>query len=218
MSEVSKFFLWKCFEAGNGASYRLELSRSTDLLPIGISFYTLSAIGYMADVYWGKVKAEYSLVKTALFLGFFPVIVEGPICRWEDVEDTLFKNESVKAENVFKGCYRIIWGLFKKMIIADRLAVLVDKVYVGYESYSGAVIVAAAILIRYSCIWNFRAVWIWSSEVPDFWNSPAGEFQSAVFCKDMYRFLETMAHYAWCLVQELYLLSSIHFQDGQKVE
>ena len=114
-------------------------------LPIGISFYTLSAIGYMADVYWGKVKAEYSLVKTALFLGFFPVIVEGPICRWEDVEDTLFKNESVKAENVFKGCYRIIWGLFKKMIIADRLAVLVDKVYVGYESYSGAVIVVAAI-------------------------------------------------------------------------
>ena len=99
----------------------------------------------MADVYWGKVKAEYSLVKTALFLGFFPVIVEGPICRWEDVEDTLFKNESVKAENVFKGCYRIIWGLFKKMIIADRLAVLVDKVYVGYESYSGAVIVVAAI-------------------------------------------------------------------------
>ena len=73
------------------------------------------------------------------------VIVEGPICRWEDVEGTLFKNESVKAENVFKGCYRIIWGLFKKMIIADRLAVLVDKVYVGYESYSGAVIVAAAI-------------------------------------------------------------------------
>ena len=63
-------------------------------LPIGISFYTLSAIGYMADVYWGKVKAEYSLVKTALFLGFFPVIVEGPICRWEDVEGTLFKNES----------------------------------------------------------------------------------------------------------------------------
>ena len=129
-------------------------------LPIGISLYTVhnnvtagsgsrsawtEPCQYMADVYWGKVKAEYSLVKTALFLGFFPVIVEGPICRWEDVEDTLFKNESVKAENVFKGCYRIIWGLFKKMIIADRLAVLVDKVYVGYESYSGAVIVAAAI-------------------------------------------------------------------------
>ena len=57
-------------------------------LPIGISFYTLSAIGYMTDVYWGKVKAEYSLVKTALFLGFFPIIVEGPICRWEDVEST----------------------------------------------------------------------------------------------------------------------------------
>ena len=115
------------------------------LMPIGISFYTLQAIGYMTDVYWGTIQAETEIWRTALFLGFFPVIVEGPICRWEDVEDTLFKNESVKAENVFKGCYRIIWGLFKKMIIADRLAVLVDKVYVGYESYSGAVIVVAAI-------------------------------------------------------------------------
>ncbi len=151
-------------------------------LPIGISFYTLSAIGYMADVYWGKVKAEYSLVKTALFLGFFPVIVEGPICRWEDVEDTLFKNESVKAENVFKGCYRIIWGLFKKMIIADRLAVLVDKVYVGYESYSGAVIVAAAISYTIQfVIWNFRAVWIWSSEVPDFLEFACRDFSQPFF-------------------------------------
>ena len=115
------------------------------LLPIGISFYTLSAIGYMADVYWGKVSAEYSLVKTALFLGFFPVIVEGPICRWEDVEDTLFKNESLKAENIFKGGYRIIWGLFKKMVIADRLAMLVNKVYSGYADYSGVVIMVAAV-------------------------------------------------------------------------
>lgn len=163
-------------------------------LPIGISFYTLSAIGYMADVYWGKVKAEYSLVKTALFLGFFPVIVEGPICRWEDVEDTLFKNESVKAENVFKGCYRIIWGLFKKMIIADRLAVLVDKVYVGYESYSGAVIVVAAISYTIQLYMEFSGCMdmvIGSAGL--FGIQPAGEFQSAVFCKDMYRFLETMA-------------------------
>ena len=186
-------------------------------LPIGISFYTLSAIGYMADVYWGKVKAEYSLVKTALFLGFFPIIVEGPICRWEDVESTLFKNESVKAANVFKGSYRIIWGLFKKMIIADRLAVLVDKVYVGYESYSGAVIVAAA--ISYTVVYGIFGLYGYGHrKCRTFWNSPAGEFQPAVFCKDMYRFLETMAHYAWCLVQELYLLSGIHFQDGQKVE
>ena len=188
-------------------------------LPIGISFYTLSAIGYMADVYWGKVKAEYSLVKTALFLGFFPVIVEGPICRWEDVEDTLFKNESVKAENVFKGCYRIIWGLFKKMIIADRLAVLVDKVYVGYESYSGAVDRGSGDFLYDTVVYGIFGLYGYGHrKCRTFWNSPAGEFQSAVFCKDMYRFLETMAHYAWCLVQKLYLLSSIHFQDGQKVE
>lgn len=118
-----------------------------------------------------------------------------------------------------RGCYRIIWGLFKKMIIADRLAVLVDKVYVGYESYSGAVIVVAADFLYDTVVYGIFGLYGYGHrKCRTFWNSPAGEFQSAVFCKDMYRFLETMAHYAWCLVQKLYLLSSIHFQDGQKVE
>ena len=104
------------------------------------------------------------------------------------------------------------------MIIADRLAVLVDKVYVGYESYSGAVIVAAAISYTIQLYMEFSgcmdmvigSAGLFGIRLPE-------NFQPAVFCKDMYRFLETMAHYAWCLVQELYFLSGIHFQDGQKV-
>ena len=102
MSEVSKFFSLEMFRSWQWC-FHIDWSYQDQLIFCQLNFfYTLSAIGYMADVYWGKVKAEYSLVKTALFLGFFPVIVEGPICRWEDVEDTLFKNESVKAENVLR--------------------------------------------------------------------------------------------------------------------
>lgn len=97
MSEVSKFFLWKCFEAGNGASYRLELSRSTDLFANWNFFlYTICNRIYGRCVL-GKGKGRVQSGEDRIVSWFFPVIVEGPICRWEDVEGTLFKNESVKA-------------------------------------------------------------------------------------------------------------------------
>lgn len=115
------------------------------LLPIGISFYTLQAIGYMADVYWEKIPAERHLGKLALFLGFFPQIMEGPISGYSDTADALWKCEPLKGENLSKGSVRILWGLFKKMIIADRLYVIVCAVFEHYEDYSGVVVAAAAV-------------------------------------------------------------------------
>lgn len=115
------------------------------LLPIGISFYTLQAIGYMADVYWEKIPAERHLGKLALFLGFFPQIMEGPICSYSSTADTLWKCSPLTGANLSKGSIRIFWGLFKKMIIADRLYVIVCAVFDHYENYSGVVVVAAAV-------------------------------------------------------------------------
>jgi len=115
------------------------------LLPIGISFYTLQAIGYMADVYWDKIPAERHLGKLALFLGFFPQIMEGPICSYSNTADALWKCEPVKGENLSAGCTRILWGLFKKMVVADRLYVVVCEVFGHYEKYSGAIVAAAAV-------------------------------------------------------------------------
>lgn len=115
------------------------------LLPIGISFYTLQAIGYMADVYWEKVPAEKNLGKLALFLGFFPQIMEGPISMYSQTADALWEGSPLKEDNLSKGSVRILWGLFKKMIIADRLYVLVNTVFEHYEDYSGLVIAAAAV-------------------------------------------------------------------------
>lgn len=115
------------------------------ILPIGISFYTLQAVGYMADVYWEKLPAERHLGKLALFLAFFPQIMEGPISMYSQTADALWECRSLKGKNLSGGYMRIVWGLFKKMVVADRLYVLVKAVFGHYEQYSGAMIAVAAI-------------------------------------------------------------------------
>lgn len=114
-------------------------------LPIGISFYTLQAIGYMVDVYWGKIRPERHPGKLMLFLSFFPQIMEGPICSYASTADSLWAGESIQEENLRDGCVRILWGLFKKMVIADRLYLLVKTIFEGYEKYGGIVVIAGAI-------------------------------------------------------------------------
>lgn len=114
-------------------------------IPIGISFYTLEAIGYMTDVYWKKIPAERHLGKLALFLGFFPQLMEGPIALYSDTAENLWKCESLKRENLLQGGLRILWGLFKKIVIADRLYLLVEKVFDNPRGFSGVLIVVAAV-------------------------------------------------------------------------
>ena len=107
------------------------------LLPIGISFYTLQAIGYMADIYWKKIPAGQSLGKVALFLGFFPQIMEGPISMYGQTADQLWQGRGIRRE--------IVWGLFKKMVVADRLYVLVQNVFSQHSRYSGVIVAVAAV-------------------------------------------------------------------------
>ena len=115
------------------------------LIPIGISFYTLEAIGYMADVYWGRIKAEHNWAKVALFLGFFPQIMEGPISSWKDTADALWECRPVQSQNLVKGIVRIAWGMFKKIVVADRLSVVVTAIFDSYTDYHGVMIIVAAI-------------------------------------------------------------------------
>lgn len=122
-----------------------SLQKKETLIPIGISFYTLQAIGYMTDVYWNKTEVYPHPGKIALFLGFFPQIMEGPISSYAQTADQLWKGESIRLENLCTGSVRILWGLFKKMIIADRLYVLVGTIYDKPEDYKGAAIAVAAV-------------------------------------------------------------------------
>ncbi len=129
--------------AHNGSDYGLPVKQL--LVPIGISFYTLQAIGYMTDVYWEKVEVFRHPGKIALFLGFFPQIMEGPISSYSQTADQLWEGNALTVDNLSKGSIRIFWGLFKKLVIADRLDVLVGVLFNQYESYQGVMILIAAV-------------------------------------------------------------------------
>ena len=122
-----------------------QLPMAKVMFPMGISFYTLEAVGYIADVYWERYPAEKHLGKLALFLSFFPQIMEGPIARYPDTSDALFAGEPLNMANLNEGFLRIIWGLFKKMIVSDRLTLLTNHIFNNYKEYHGSFIILAAI-------------------------------------------------------------------------
>ncbi len=114
-------------------------------LPLGISFYTLQAISYVIDVYRGKYKADHCLARVALYLSFFPTIVEGPIARYDQVAHQLYEGHSFHYENLTHGAQLIVWGMFKKIVIADRANMLVNHVFDDYIQFSGLSVVIAIV-------------------------------------------------------------------------
>lgn len=106
------------------------------ILPLGISFYTFQTMSYVIDVYWGKVKAEQNLAKVALFVSFFPQIIEGPIGRYGALAPQLYEGKG-SSRDIRMGIQLMLWGYFKKMVIADRVAVVADFVFAEYLHISG---------------------------------------------------------------------------------
>lgn len=107
-------------------------------LPMGISFFTFQAMGYLIDVYRGVVPAERNPFKLALFVSFFPQLVQGPISRFGDLAVSLFEQHRFDGRTVSFGLQRVLWGFFKKLVIADRMLVGVNAIVRNPESYSGA--------------------------------------------------------------------------------
>lgn len=124
-----------------GSIINKELRIDNIAIPIGISFYTLQAVGYVLDVYWERIEAEHNILKFSLFILFFPTLMEGPICRYSDINNTLFEGKSITAESLNQGMIRIGLGLFKRMIIADRLNAVVNYFYLTDANYEGIVVI-----------------------------------------------------------------------------
>ena len=115
------------------------------IAPIGISFYTLQALSYIIDVYNNKIKADKNILRVALFLSFFPQIMEGPIARYTDTAEDLYKGQRVTYHNFCFGYQRIFYGFLKKFIIADRLNLLVNIIFNNYMNYSGTAVAVGVI-------------------------------------------------------------------------
>ncbi|WMJ86928.1 MBOAT family O-acyltransferase [Anaerocolumna sp. MB42-C2] len=124
-------------------------------LPIGISFYTLQAVSYLVDIYYQKIEADRRLGRLALYMSFFPNLLEGPICRYSQTSEALYRGCPLEYKNITFGMQRILWGLFKKLIIADRLNMLVETVFDRPDYYSGITVIMVAVLYTFQLYSDF---------------------------------------------------------------
>lgn len=162
------------------------------ILPVGISFYTFQTLSYTIDVYRGKLNAERDFVTFALFVSFFPQLVAGPIEKASNLLPQLKEERPFSYENTAYGLKLMAWGFFKKLVVADRLAVLmVDPVFDNPANYSGGVflIAAAAFAFQIYCDFggysdiargcaktmgidlmvNFKAPYLFSASISEYW-------------------------------------------------
>lgn len=114
-----------------------EFSALNILLPVGISFYIFQAIGYTVDVYRSELPAERNFIIYALFVSFYPQLVAGPIERSTNLVKQLREKHYFQYSRVREGLILMLWGLFQKMVIADRAAVLVNTVFNNFNAYFG---------------------------------------------------------------------------------
>jgi D-alanyl-lipoteichoic acid acyltransferase DltB (MBOAT superfamily) len=106
-------------------------------LPMGISFYTFQSMGYILDVYRGKYAPEGNVLRFGLFVSFFPQLVQGPISRFDDLAQTLYQEHRPDRQNLVYGLQRVLWGYFKKVVIADRILVAVNTIIRAPEEHQG---------------------------------------------------------------------------------
>jgi alginate O-acetyltransferase complex protein AlgI len=141
--KYANFFLQSFYDAADvPLRHRMVLDI---ILPVGISFYTFEAINYVVDVYRGKIHAERNLENFLLFILFFPHLVAGPIVRAADFLPQVDRPKRLTWTRFAVGGRQVILGLFKKMVIADRMAMVVDPVFAGPDGYSTGVVWLAAI-------------------------------------------------------------------------
>ena len=125
------------------------------ILPMGISFYTFQAASYTIDVYRGTIKPERHFGIFALFVMFFPQLVAGPIERSENLLPQFYEKHKFDFERIISGLRIMMWGFFKKIVIADRAATAVNAIYNSAQSYSGLYLVIATVLFAFQIYCDF---------------------------------------------------------------
>ena len=125
------------------------------LLPVGISFYTFQTLSYTIDIYRGKIKPEKHFGRFAVYVAFFPQLVAGPIERAKNLLPQLKLNKKFRPELFIKGIKLIIWGFFKKVVIADRLALFVNLVYNNPADYNGVYLVVSTVFFAFQIYCDF---------------------------------------------------------------
>ena len=125
------------------------------ILPVGISFYTFQALSYSIDVYRGNIKPTKDIIAFFAFISFFPQLVAGPIERATNLLPQFLQKRTFNYEQSVDGMRQILWGLFKKIVVADNCAMYVDQVWATYDTQSGSTLLLAAILFTFQIYGDF---------------------------------------------------------------
>ena len=133
----------------------IELNINSLVLPIGISFYTFSASGYLFDVYRRKFTAERSIIDFAVFLSFFPSILSGPISRAQSLLPQIKESRDFDYPRFKQGLMRFAVGAVKKLVLADTLAIYINAVYADVSAYSGTALALAAVMYSLQIYFDF---------------------------------------------------------------
>lgn len=125
------------------------------LLPVGISFYTFQSLSYTIDVYRGTLRAERNWLTYATYLAFFPQLVAGPIERASKLLPQFCKTRFFDRKEAVEGCRMMLWGFFKKLVVADNCAEIVEKIFTHYDTVGGSALVYGAIVFAFQIYADF---------------------------------------------------------------
>ncbi len=156
--KYTKFFFDNIEKILQVLNVQIVITQLDILLPVGISFYTFQALSYIIDVYRGELKAEKNIFKYALFVSFFPQLVAGPIERSKNLLEQVKNVHRINLWNydrICEGLILMLWGYFQKMVVADRIAILVDTVYNRYWLYGGTALILATLLFAIQIYCDF---------------------------------------------------------------
>lgn len=149
------FFVDNFVEAFSLLGITLHKTTLQIILPVGISFYTFQALSYTIDVYRRRLKLTKDIVAFFAFVSFFPQLVAGPIERATNLLVQFYKPRFFTYENAVNGMRQILWGFFKKMVIADNCALVVNDIFSNYTNYSGSTLVLGAVLFAFQIYGDF---------------------------------------------------------------
>lgn len=140
------------------------------IVPVGISFYTFVAVGYLIDVYRGKSDPERNIIRYALFISYFPAILSGPIERSTTLMPQLQQLGRTRYENAREGFYLLLWGLFYKVVIADRLALCANAIFSDVYAFHGLSLLVGSLAYTFQIYFDFAGYTYMALGVSQFFN------------------------------------------------
>lgn len=182
-----------------GAALKVDiiLNPISILVPLGISYYVFQSIGYVVDIYREKYDAEKNIFKYALFLSFFPQLIQGPISRYDILNEQLIVGHPFEATQVQKGLLKILWGFFLKLVIADRIGIMTNTIFNNFPQYLGSYVILGGAFIFHPSIYRF----FWRNRYCERsgrnpWYLLTRQFPTSLFCDKFAGVLETMAYFS----------------------